>query len=81
MKERLFVQVTYETDIEIDIPDGVDAEDFLCGKGLEICDRLNDMATTVHIDKGDGAKLETLYWGITRAEFMSEDGFVGDYQY
>lgn len=81
MKERLVVQVTYETEIEVEIPDEVNTEDFLYHKGVEISNSQHDMNTTVFIDTGSGVRSEMLDWGVTRAEFISDDGFVGEYWY
>lgn len=76
MKKRITVQVTFESTVEVDIPDnaGFVSEDELFDMGMEISDTLNDLTS---VDLGGVAK-GVVYWSKTHTEIWDESTFVGD---
>ena len=77
MKRNLIVQVTFETQVEVDIPEDSNIEDALYKRGLEIADTLNDIRST-EISTDNGVQFNSLYWSMTRSEVFDESDFIGD---
>lgn len=71
--ERLTVQVTFETEIAVDVPSGCDAEEYLYKQGTRVADTLDSITSA---DSSGEYR-----WDVNIAEVSSENGFIGDYWY
>lgn len=83
MKKNLIVQVTFETQVEVDIPDNaefvseqrfLETIDELFDMGMDIADTLND---SISVDFGDITK-DIIYWRKTHVEAWDESVFIGE---
>ena len=74
MKQSITVQVTFETTVEVNVPDVEKTEDAMYDIGIEIADTLNDLTS---VDFGDVTD-DTIYWSKTRMEVWNESDFIGE---
>lgn len=75
--ERLTIQVTFETEIMVDVPEGFYSEEELFSKGMAMADGLRPIISVDHTKMRGGQRK----WDKVRAEVMSEGKFIGDYMY